>query len=164
MKTIQLVNLFNSGKSIINNPKGDVDFKLIVFDNCKLIESECLRIIGMSETINKELDAYNKEFEDVISRYGTISPQGYEYPLKTNEKGESNPKYDLYINEITILKGKYSELFKTHTKNIDDLKTLLDTEVTKKYKFTTVLKKDFPSDATGPEFTSFKEWEILKTV
>lgn len=135
MKTNEkLVELYHSLESAVQT--GDVEFKILVFRNIKVVEPVVYPWIETQKIVNKMLDKYRAELSKLYREYGEDFGKGYpEVPMflkkedGTFDLTKPNPKANEFKDKMSKLEADNEALLEDHKSQVDKINSLMESNV-----------------------------------
>jgi hypothetical protein len=148
-----LIELFQALETAVK--KGTTMFKLLIFRNLKLIESEIESLKTIEKEINQVLEPYHTEYSGIIQQYGTERNGQL-----TIEKSDKN--YTQALKEIKLLEIKFKEDISLHNAKMKDYTETLLTPIDFSFDPVEINEKILPADLSYDELKQFINFGILK--
>lgn len=135
MKTnAKLVELYRSLEAAVQT--GDVEFKILVFRNIKVVEPIVYPWIETQKIVNKMIDSYRAEVSKLYREYGEDFGKGYpEVPMflkkedGTFDLTKPNPKADEFKAKLSKLEADNEALLEDHRSQADKINSLMESNV-----------------------------------
>lgn len=147
---IKLYNVIQLEKS-----KGSVKFRYLLLKNEGTIKEEISTLNAIEKDIEKILDPFTKERNELIKKIGVFNEKIKAYEVPKN-------LVDRFYKKLEPIKNKYKKILDEHDKKYKEYLDVLKEEVPEPFKFIEINLEDIPQDLKTESLEILMKLGILK--
>jgi len=138
--------------------KGNIKFKYAILKNKGVIKDEIDALLKVEEDIEKILQPFNEERNNLIKEIGTLDTEKNSYLIKTDD----TEKVSEFNKRIKELKEKYKDEINEHNNKLTEYKDLLTKKLDKSFVFEEINIENCPEDLETNSLEVFMKFNIIK--
>jgi len=137
--------------------KGSIKFRFTLVKNETIISNEVKALMEVESGINKIMEPFFKERNDVVRAIGVFDKYAQTYTIPKDNKDKVFEFYE----KIKPLETKFAKEKEEYDKQIEEYFNLLEEKVTKEFKFISIAIDNCPDSLTTENMETFMKCKII---